>query len=78
MIMMKINIMKKKKNVRKFIRKYSLKSDDEKNDEDNNIKQEIKENINNDINNKSLSKIKKYNFDNNPLRLLEKEKKEKK
>ena len=57
------------KNVRRFMRKYSMAKD-----EDNKNKDEI--NVINDNSNKSLNKkIMKQNFENNPLRLLEKEKK---
>ena len=55
------------KNVRKFIRKHSSSK------EVKNI-----ENENNDLNKKSKENKNKYNFDNNPLRLLEKDKKGKK
>ena len=53
------------KNVRKFIRKYSLSKNDKNNDNEDNTTNENKCN--------NISKD-KYNFDNNPLRLLEKEK----
>ena len=62
------------KNVRRFIRKYSAVDEENKEiKEINNINNE--NNINN-ISNKSLNKkIMKQNFENNPLSLLEKEKK---
>ena len=64
------------KSVRKFIRKYSFMNDEEDHKEKNGKNKES-ENINNS--NKSLNKKKeKLNFENNPLRLLEKQKKGKK
>ena len=60
------------KNVRRFMRKYSAVKDED-NKEHNNI---IEENNFMDGSNKSLNKkVMKQNFENNPLRLLEKEKK---
>ena len=70
------NYNEEEKSVRKFIRKYSSVNEEDKeniiNGENNNIKE-----VNNiNTSNKSLNKrIGKHNFDNNPLRLLEKEKK---
>ena len=63
------------KNVRKFIRKYSG-FNDEKNNGNNNI-YNINDHDDDDlaIYNKSNKNIMKQNFENNPLRLLEKEKK---
>ena len=63
------------KNVRRFIRKYSAMKEEDNNNKDynNNI---IKENNFMNGSNKSLNKkMMKQNFENNPLRLLEKEKK---
>ena len=60
------------KNVRRFIRKYSMVKDEEKNG--NEINNDV--NIINDERNKFINKkTEKQNFENNPLRLLEKEKK---
>ena len=59
------------KSVRNYIRKYSSMKDDENDDK----KDENKNDINN-MSNKSISrKPQKLNFENNPLRLLEKSKK---
>ena len=59
------------KKVRKFIRKYS-----NVNEEDNNENEKDKKKEEFNISNKSLNKkTNKYNFENNPLRLLEKAKK---
>ena len=58
------------KSVRKFIRKYSHISEDEQNEENKNNKENMNEST------KSLSRKKeKLNFENNPLRLLEKSRK---
>ena len=60
------------KNVRNYIRKYSLMNDEENKDK----KVETKIDISNNSSNKSLGKkIGKLNFENNPLRILEKSKK---
>ena len=67
----KNNYNEEEKNVRKFIRKYSLSNKSDSNDE--NEKQNNKENAN--LNNNLNVKKDKYDFDNNPLRDLEKEKK---
>ena len=62
------------KNIRKFIRKYSHISDEEKNNERNGENKINKEEAN--ASNKSLNKKKEIlNFENNPLRILEKSKK---
>ena len=61
------------KSVRKFIRKYSSMNEEDK-DKEEIIDNKINEGI--DVSNKSLNKKKeKLNFENNPLRLLEKSKK---
>ena len=61
------------KNVRRFMRKYSMAKDEEKNEDNININDN---NIINEESNKFINKkIMKQNFENNPLRLLEKEKK---
>jgi ABC-type multidrug transport system fused ATPase/permease subunit len=66
------------KNVRRFIRKYSAMKEEENNNgnKDHNNNNIIKENNFMNGSNKSLNKkMMKQNFENNPLRLLEKEKK---
>ena len=65
------------KNVRRFIRKYSAMKDEENKDNNEINKENVFINNNsNDNSNKSLNKkMMKQNFENNPLRLLEKEKK---
>ena len=72
------NYNEEEQNVRKFIRKYSSLNDDDKdgiNNEGQNGEIKPKEEINTKSSNSLIKKVDKLNFENNPLRLLEKEKK---